>query len=112
MEESHPFRQSQKSSIANAIVKQNPSRSGHGHGWLMKDPMVSFCGRIGRAAARPYRIGSGRDDLPVVRVSPEGFMSQPWVTAQQPPSLKLWRPGSLAPLDFYFLDKITRGTGA
>jgi hypothetical protein len=33
--------------------------------------MVPFCGRLGRAAARPYRIGPGRDDLPVVRLSPE-----------------------------------------
>ena len=36
-------------------------------------PTISCCDRFGRAAARPYPIGSGRDDLPVVRVFPEGF---------------------------------------
>jgi len=41
--------------------------------WLAhEDPTVRFCGRLGRAAARPYRIGPGRDDLPVARVSPSG----------------------------------------
>ena len=49
--------------------------------WLARlaheGPTVPCCGRLGRAAARPYRIGAGRDDLPVVRVPPEGFMSQP-----------------------------------
>ena len=42
-----------------------------------EDPTVPCCGQLGRAAARPYRIGAGRDDLPVVRVPPEGIMSQP-----------------------------------
>ncbi len=44
------------------------------HGPFIKTPTGP---ESGRAAARPYHIAPGRDDLPVVRVSPEGFMSQP-----------------------------------
>ena len=47
------------------------------HGWLMKNPTYSFCGRLGRAAARPYHIGPGRDALPRVRGALDGFMNQP-----------------------------------
>ena len=43
----------------------------------MKNPAYPFCGRPGRAAARPYHIGPGRDALPRVRGALDGFMSQP-----------------------------------
>jgi hypothetical protein len=36
--------------------------------------MKASPGRFGRAAARPYRIDPGRDDLPVVRGSLEGSL--------------------------------------
>jgi hypothetical protein len=46
--------------------------------WLaLEGPTISYCDHIGRAAVRPYHIEPGRDDLLVVRVLPEGFMSQP-----------------------------------
>ena len=41
------------------------------------DDLQPFESRLGRAAARPYLIGPGRDDLLVVRVSSKGFRSQP-----------------------------------
>jgi hypothetical protein len=50
-----------------------------------EDPTVPFCGHLGRAAARPYHIGPGRDDLPVVRVSRKGFMSRNAAQPRTPP---------------------------
>jgi len=47
------------------------------HGWLMKGPPGPGCGGLGRAAARPCRIGPGGNDLAGhAGASPEGFMSQ------------------------------------
>src|SRR5208282_5455909 len=49
------------------------------HSWLMKNPTHPFCSRPGRAAARPYHIGPGRDALLRVRGVLDGFMSQSWI---------------------------------
>jgi hypothetical protein len=46
-------------------------------GLAHEDPKVHCCGRLGRAAARPYRIGPGRDDLPVVRVKLNAELTPP-----------------------------------